>query len=231
MNGVQRRAAFISIAMLATAGAAYAVKPKVYLSNLIGRPDLEALFPKTFGDWRLDASLPVIVPAPDVQAALNSVYNQVLSRTYVNKAGERIMLSVAYGGDQSNGTRAHRPEVCYPAQGFQITSNTRGTLAIADRIIAVRLLMSKLGSRNEPITYWVVVGREVATSHMEQKLTELRYAVKGLIADGMLIRVSSITSDPDAGHELQARFVSDLAQATSIQGRSRIFGHLDNSRA
>ena len=30
----------------------------------IGKPDLESLFPKQFGTWRLDASLPAILPAP-----------------------------------------------------------------------------------------------------------------------------------------------------------------------
>ena len=29
--------------------------------------------------------MPVVLPAPDVQANLNKVYNQVLARTYVNR--------------------------------------------------------------------------------------------------------------------------------------------------
>ena len=63
-------------------------------------PNLETMFPKAFGDWRVDTSMPVILPSPDVQALLDKIYNQVLSRSYVNAKGERIMLSVAYGGDR-----------------------------------------------------------------------------------------------------------------------------------
>ena len=33
------------------------------------------------------------------------------------------MLSLAYGDDQRADLTAHKPEVCYPAQGFQLHAN------------------------------------------------------------------------------------------------------------
>ena len=33
---------------------------------------------------------------------------------------------MAYGDDQRGGLQAHRPEVCYPAQGFKVTSQADG---------------------------------------------------------------------------------------------------------
>lgn len=210
--------------MVGTAMLTEAARPTEHLADRVGKPDLESLFPRQFAQWTLDTSLPVILPAPDVQAKLSAIYNQVLARTYINSTGERVMLSVAYGGDQSNGTRAHRPEVCYPAQGFQILFSERSVLALPDQLIPVRRLMSKLGGRNEPITYWINVGGHVATSHLDQKLAELRYSLKGVIADGMLVRVSSIDADMGRGHALQTRFAAELAAAVPPASRERIFG-------
>ena len=226
MTSVRWRALLAAALMVAGAVLTYFGKPTLHLADQIGKPDLETLFPRQFGLWRVDASLPVILPAPDVQAQLDAVYNQVLSRTYVNAVGQRIMLSVAYGGDQSDGTSAHRPEVCYPAQGFEITANAKAQQGAAGRTLAVRKLMSKLGGRNEPITYWVVVGNEIATSGVEQKLAQMRYGLRGVIADGMLVRVSSIEPDMARGHAVQSGFIADMAAAIPSQARSRVFGDL-----
>lgn len=226
MNSVQWRAVLAALIMLAGAALAYLGKPGIYLADQIGKPDLESLFPKQFGRWRLDARMGVVLPAPDVQAQLDAIYNQVLSRTYVNTDGQRIMLSVAYGGDQSDGTSAHRPEVCYPAQGFEITANSKAVQSTAGGTLPVRQLMSRLGGRNEPITYWVVVGSEVATSGIEQKLAQMRYGLRGVISDGMLVRVSNIDTDMARGHALQSAFIAELAGAMPNPARSRVFGDL-----
>jgi EpsI family protein len=224
MNSVLWRALMAAVIMLAGATLAHLGKPGIYLADQIGKPDLESLFPKQFGRWRLDTRMAVILPAPDVQARLDAIYNQVLSRTYVNADGQRVMLSVAYGGDQSDGTSAHRPEVCYPAQGFEITANTKAVQNTAGGTLPVRQLMSRLGGRNEPITYWVVVGSEVATSGIEQKLAQMRYGLRGVISDGMLVRVSSIDADMARGHALQSAFITELAGAMPSQARGRVFG-------
>jgi EpsI family protein len=212
--------------MLLGAGLAYVGKPSRYLADQIGKPALETLFPKQFGAWRIDTEMPLILPAPDVQAKLDVIYNQLLSRTYVNAQSQRIMLSVAYGGDQSDGTSAHRPEVCYPAQGFAVTYNAKAAQSAAGGSLAVRRLMAQLGQRNEPITYWVVVGNEVATTGIEQKLAQMRYGLRGVIADGMLVRVSSIDTDRANGHELQSAFIAELAAAIPLAARARVFGSL-----
>jgi EpsI family protein len=224
INSVPWRALLAAVFMLAGAALAHFGKPTVYLADQLGKPDLESLFPKQFGPWQLDARIPAVLPAPDVQAKLDAIYNQVLSRTYVNADGQRVMLSVAYGGDQSDGTSAHRPEVCYPAQGFEITANTKAVQRTAGGTLAVRQLMSRLGGRNEPITYWVVVGSEVATSGVEQKLAQMRYGLRGVISDGMLVRVSSIDPDMARAHAVQSGFIADMAAAMPSQARSRVFG-------
>lgn len=224
MRVTRRRAFGVLVAMGATAALAQAGKPTVHLADVLGKPDLPTLFPSTFSDWRIDTSLPVILPAPDVQAKLDAIYNQVLSRTYVNGSGQRIMLSVAYGGDQSDGTRAHRPEVCYPVQGFQITHNREDTLVLTDRQLPVRRLMSRLQQRFEPITYWLVVGGRAVTSGAQQKVIELRYGLRGQIPDGMLVRISNIDHEMQSGHALHDSFLQALFGAMQPTTRARVFG-------
>jgi EpsI family protein len=202
--------------------AAHVWRPTVHLSDQLGKPDLEALFPKQFGEWREDTRIPVILPAADVQAKLNAIYNQT---TYVDAEGQRIMLSVAYGGDQSDGTRAHRPEVCYPAQGFQMLSGSTAHVELSGRQpLKVRRLEAALGSRHEPITYWVLVGHDTATSSTEQKLAQLRYGVRGVIPDGVLIRVSNIGSELEPAYALHDRFIRALEANSSAAARLRVFG-------
>ena len=210
--------------MLTGAALTYWGRPTVYLTDRLGKPDLEALFPQQFGAWRIDASQPMVLPSPDVQAQLSAIYNQVLSRTYINAKGQRIMLSAAYGGDQYDGTSAHRPEACYPAQGFAITFNQKSVQRINQGQLGVRTLVAKLGGRNEPITYWVVVGGQVVTTGIEQKLAQMRYGVQGVIADGMLVRVSSIDNNREQALGLQSGFITELAAAIPEHGRSRVFG-------
>ncbi len=222
--GLHRRGVVAAGLMFAGAALAVGMRPTKHMADEIGMPDLETLFPKEFAGWRVDTNVPVILPAPDVQALLDKIYNQVLARTYVNPQGQRIMLSVAYGGDQSDGTSAHRPEVCYPAQGFAISSNQAGSLQVGDRGIGVRRLMSHLGPRHEPITYWVVVGGEIVTTGIGQKLAQMRYGLRGVIADGMLVRLSSIEAEAARGHQRQESFVRDLAESLPEPARLRIFG-------
>jgi EpsI family protein len=86
--------------------------------------------------------------------------------------------------------------------------------------------MAKYGTRDEPITYWLVVGDRVTVSRTDQKLAQFRLGLKGLIPDGMLVRVSSIDSNRERGYEQQATFLEDLVAAVPPAGRDRIFGTL-----
>ncbi len=218
------RALVACLVMVAAAAAAYAWRPTQFMADIGPKLQLNAMFPQHFGDWRIDESVPVILPSPDVQAKLDAIYNQVLSRTYVRPDGQRVMLSVAYGGDQSDGTRAHRPEVCYPAQGFQLLSNQDGTVSLDDKAIPARKMVAKLGGRIEPIIYWVVVGETIALSGTGQKLAQLRYGVKGIVPDGMLVRVSTIDADAGRSFAVQQEFIRDLYHAVPAGVRGRVFG-------
>ncbi len=230
-SGPRRRALLVAGIMLAGAALATGLRPTRLMSDVEGVPELARLFPTSFGAWRVDDSMAVVVPSPEVQAQLDKIYNDVLSRTYVNRAGERVMLSVAYGGDQSDATSAHRPEVCYPAQGFAITDNFADSVSISGRDVSVRRLMSRIAGRNEPITYWIVVGDQVVTTGIGQKLAQMRFGLRNIIADGMLVRVSTIDPDMQHGYRVQDEFLAALGAALDRRFAPRVLGACEHADA
>lgn len=214
----------IGLAMLLAAGLAVALTPKTKIADQGPRIDLEAMIPKQFGDWRVDESIIPVQVSPDVQAKLDKIYNQTLSRTYINSRGERIMLSIAYGSDQSDNMSVHKPDVCYPAQGFEILSQKKGTLGIESRTIPVKRLVARQNARVEPITYWITVGDHVVTGGLDRKLAQMRFSLTGSIPDGLLFRISNIDSDAARAWLLHDRFAADLYDAVHDTGRAIFFG-------
>lgn len=222
---VARRTAMLAlvagIAMAGTAAAAPALKPR---PDAGPAPDLEAIVPSAFGDWRIDPDVVQVAPAPDVQANLARLYSQIVSRTYVNGQGERMMLTIAYGGDQSDALKAHRQEACYAAQGFEIRSLERGALSTAGRTIPVTRMHAVLGNRSEPVTYWFTMGDRVVLGRFERLRVQLENGVAGRIPDGMLVRVSSLSTDVPRAYAAQQSFVAALMGATPSSQVARFVG-------
>lgn len=216
----------IGLCMFAAAGMALALKPTTKVADSGPKIDLETLIPKTFGDWKMDATITPLIANPEQEALINKIYSQTLSRTYVNAAGERVMLSIAYGGDQSDNMAVHKPEACYPAQGFQILKNsTISSFATEEGSIPVKRLVATQGQRIEPITYWTTVGDKVAISGLKWKFQQVKYGLTGKIPDGLLFRISSIQADETKAYQTQDAFTRDLLKAMSPSGRKRIIGN------
>jgi EpsI family protein len=220
-----RRRAFLFLAgSLAASGGAVALVPRHKIADDRPLGSLKDIIPAKLGSWQEDRSIVPLLPAADVQAKLDAIYNQVLARTYINAAGQRIMLSIAYGGDQSDGLRAHRPEVCYAAQGFSTRDLHKAVLSVSGKSIPVMRLVASAGARVEPITYWMTIGELVARTGLETKLAQLRYSTRGLIPDGLLVRVSNISEDSASSFRLHDLFVEELVAAMSPNERWRVVG-------
>jgi EpsI family protein len=225
MNSSRLRTVLVFLAMLLTAVAASLLTPRVHLSDRLGHLNLEADVPQQLGPWQLDRSGPASVVNPQTAEVLNKIYSQTLARTYINPQGYRIMLSVAYGGDQRDAMQVHYPEVCYPAQGFSVLQNRVDRIALVKNSIPVRRLETSLGNqRKEPVTYWITVGEHVVQGDLNKKWIEMSYGLKGLIPDGLLFRVSSIDADTAQAFRWQDQFVKDMVQALPKAVLARLTG-------
>jgi EpsI family protein len=224
MKPVAPRMLVMAALMFAAAGLALAMRPTEKLADSRDKPDLNTMIPQQIADWNIDTSIVPIEPSPEVRAYLERIYNQSLSRTYVHPSGRRIMLSMVYGGEQSDAMKVHQPEICYAAQGFEVLGVTLGALATPYGELPVRRLLAVQRNRSEPITYWVVVGDKATPAGIRQKLAQLGYGLAGKVPDGFLVRVSSLSSDPADAYRQHEQFIQAMLGAMNERDRVRISG-------
>ena len=205
-----RPALAVMTAMLCAAGAAHALTPQ---QNLVAMPDLEAALPARFGEWRQ-------VESPYMQVALSTPsrdqpYDAVLMRSYEGRDGSRIMLALAYAAEQRQDVKIHRPEVCYPAQGFSIVEQHNVTTPVPGMQLLVRNRQ-----RFDAVSYWIRIGDGFPRGVWAMRAKILRDGLAGRVNDGVLVRASSLISDPSqaaAAYAQQQRFLADLVKVVAAR--------------
>lgn len=220
-----RPALIVAALMIAMATADW-LRPDRTLTQAAGAIDLQTQIPSSFGQWREVGGTVPILPNPEIQQKLEKTYAQTVARTYVDNRGHTVMLTAAYGADQTGElTQVHRPEICYRAQGFSVQTLRDEKLTFADHAIPVRRVLAQRGERNEPLSYWVTVGDKAVLPGISRKLEQLRLGLGGWLADGMLIRVSTIDADQNRAFRVQDQFLHELAIHMEPAVRGRYFGH------
>lgn len=217
MNPQARLPWIWGVAMLAAVAAAWALAPRTEMSPP-GAVDLEATIPKSFAGW-------TYVPSPTLQVDLAvrrdgqdesaAVYDQVLMRTYRNVQGETVMLALAWGRQQRQEVKIHRPELCYVAQGFRIETN-RPIEPLGAGGVEARAMLAATARRLEPVVYWVRIGDTISKNAWQTRWYILREGIAGRIPDGILVRTSQIVrtaGQADASYGVQQRFLRDLVAA------------------
>jgi EpsI family protein len=213
----------IGLALIVAFWGGFALKPTKKIIDQKPKINLVSMIPEQFAGWKIDENIIPIQPDPERLALINKIYNQTLSRTYINNNGDRVMLSIAYGGDQSDSMQVHRPEVCYTGNGFQMTDIEIVDFDTGYGIIPVKRIFALMGERREPITYWITIGDTVEVNTLKWKLQQLKYGLTGKVPDGMLFRVSSFGEKVTA-YPLQKVFIKDLLKSISSESRQRLIG-------
>lgn len=224
MNKSMKISIVLGLLMFSSAAVTKVVTPSVKMADGQAKFNLEKIIPKEFAGWTVDSGLAPLQVDPETQAKLDKIYNQTLTRTYINKDGQRVMLSMAYGGDQSDNMSVHKPEVCYTAQGFEVSRAANGALPTNYGDLPVKRLFAVSGGRNEPITYWITIGKKAMLPGFEQRMQQLRYGLMGSVPDGMLVRVSTIDTDVEGAYKVQEKFVNEMLEALDEVSRVRLIG-------
>lgn len=214
--------------MALTAMLAWTMVPRVSVTQPV--PDLETIIPKQFADWRfVEAGLLQMDLTPRLadgdEPRLDQPYDQTLMRTYRNGRGDTVMLAVAYGREQRQELKIHRPELCYSSQGFKVLSRRPVQLSFADGTIpAVRLITSN-GRRLEPVTYWMRLGNSFATDAWQSRLRILKEGLLRRVPDGVLVRVSTaaplMAESVNEDFQLQQAFLRDFR--ASVEANADLF--------
>lgn len=225
MNPLRWRALAILVAMSITALATLWAEPSVRLADRNAKFTLDAMIPRQFAGWAMDERQSAAIVNPDVGGTLSRIYNQVLSRTYIHGPSRRaVMLSIAYGENQTRTNDLHVPDVCYPAGGFQIKESMRSEMVLRQGSIPVKHLVAQRLQRREPLTYWAIIGEKLATGAIDAKLAALSYGLRGQVPDGIIFRVSTVGLPDEIAFATQREFVQDLFDSLSSASRKRLAG-------
>jgi len=193
----------------------------------LGQPQFEQIIPSNFADWAQvpDGSKTLIVN-PQQQEALDDLYTQIVNRTYVQQStGRRLMLSLAYGDNQTFSKQLHRPESCYSSQGFKIQALHAEQILASGRRIELQRMTAIMYDRQEQVSYFIRIGDRVASgASINLNLARMQMGLKGYIADGLLFRVSEISDDDKSSQDLQDQFVNDLIKVLSSAQQAMLLG-------
>jgi EpsI family protein len=220
----------VSIALLTSAVLAEVLTPRQLMARTAAL-DLEKAVPRQFGAWTLVPNIQPITPADpegviDPDAKNGQIYSQEVSRGYVDRSGNIVMLLVAYGPVQNYRLKAHRPEMCYTAAGFRISGKHGEKLAYSKGQQPLKLtrLVAEREARFEPISYWMRVGNDIATGVVDRQIIRLKYGLRGIIPDGALIRISTVGLSQEMSFKVQDQFIRDFLDAVAPQDRKFFTG-------
>ncbi|MEG3123327.1 exosortase-associated protein EpsI, V-type [Sphingomonas sp. GB1N7] len=215
-----RRELLIGGGFLAAAATAFALTPRDPL-NMLGKNKIDALVPNRFAGWNFVAASGLVLPPEDQLE--KQLYSQLLTRTYINARGVQMMLLIAYNGAQDGVVQIHRPEVCYPAGGFKLTTIEEHTLPLASGLdVPSRFIIAETGLRREQIVYWTRLGQAFPRRWSEQRWAVFTQNLQGKIPDGLLVRISSVSPDVSVA-ELDG-FARDLYASVGTTMRHVLVG-------
>lgn len=210
---INRRELIVGGACLAAAASAEAVRPNKRVA-LLGDQKLEDMIPRSFGAWKMREGDGIITPQSEDSLAAR-LYNQSVGRMYNGPGDTVVMMLIAYGNTQSDTLQLHRPEVCYPAFGFEVTDSRPAEFSLGNGVsLPGRNLVARQPGREERISYWTRIGEYLPVDNSEQRRMRFKTALDGIIPDGVLVRVSNMLPEDGPAFALNNRFVGDLLRAS-----------------
>ncbi|MEO1730138.1 MAG: exosortase C-terminal domain/associated protein EpsI [Pseudomonadota bacterium] len=220
IGGLDRRTLFLG-AGLAALGIGYQMRTPTFAAEPIDDETFSDAIPDQIGGWKSRESVDLVLPAED--EAQDALYQNLETRIYEGAGLPAVMFLLGFSSIQQNNIQIHRPEVCYPANGFPILSAKSITIDHGQTRIGARELVAKRGELNERIIYWVRVGDDFPTGWLEQRLSMARSNLLGQIPDGLLLRVSMIEAPGLESSSVLRDFISTLLEETSESFREEVF--------
>lgn len=217
-----RRELLLGGALLCAAAAAGSLRYRSGPPLSSGRPSLKQLMPERIGPWVHQPLADVLIPQGE--AVEDRTYDDLFTAYYTTAAGAGVMLLIAYGSAQVGDTELHRPEVCYPAAGFSLARWPDVTLRFAREPVRAAVMTATAPERIEQMLYWSRIGRDFPTTSLEQRWSVLRQTLRGVVPDGVLVRMSTIDGDRESGLAVLERFAADMISVASPTLRGILVG-------
>jgi EpsI family protein len=220
-----RRTFALASALAGAALAARALRPSLQAPTQL--PPLHDLIPNEVGAWRVARSphVQVGLATPGDGPNRDQPYDDQVERLYRDGQGHELMLAVAYGAQQRQEVKIHRPELCYPAQGWQVLSLTSHRFSVArdtGQGIDGHRMLARNGAVDEAVSYWIRIGSTYSDSPWQTRWVIVLEGLAGRMSDGVLVRLSERLprgSSPDEAYARQADFARQLVGQLTPAGR------------
>jgi EpsI family protein len=190
--------------------------------------------PEKIGQWVMIPSMipPVNPERPDALGRPGHVYDDVVSRTYVEPDGTQIMLMLAYQSEQRQEDRVHSPELCYYAQGFILSGRHDVVIPLAHGTVPARAFTGTSLNRREDVIYWIRTGNELRSDSVTTRLEILTSGLDGRIDDGILVRASMTDNfgpmrSAATKQDILMDFLRKTIAASPSGTRVALIGHLE----
>lgn len=224
-KSLDRRAVLVGLSGVATGVAGFALSP----ANSVARkaaPSLEQGIPQKIGPWHNIGASSVVVARPDeeVQQPDLDGYDQLVARTYARDGSASVMMVLAYGSAQGGNLQLHRPETCYPGQGFQLSNFQSAKFRTSDGTeVFVKGFTASRDQRVERVRYWTRIGNDFPLNTFSEYEAILKAVFKGDVSDGLLARFS-IIGDERLADPILDQFIRQLVETISTPMQKLLLG-------
>lgn len=215
-----RRAVMGGVLALAS-GIAYARQPTVSMP-ILKKATFEALVPGPFGAWQVVSDGGVVLPPPD--ALRDRLYDNLVTKVYQSPGSPLVMLLLAYNNEQDGVLQVHRPEVCYPVGGFQLSETERIDIPLEKGSVPANIFTAEAPGRLEQVMYFTRLGDAFPRSWAEQRLAVVKANLAGDIPDGVMMRVSVIGISRERARPILAQFTREFINASPARLQRLLVG-------
>jgi len=185
--------------------------------------NLEQTIPRVIGEWvEVPQPTPQVSVVSDERSLVNQLYDDTLMRTYVDKEGHQIMVALAYAKEQRQDVKIHQPDICYPAQGYQMiaSENVEFKLSTASNKVLGKRQLYESNQSQEAVSYWIRIGDQTSISGLQSRYKIIRDGlINNRYDDGILVRVSSkANSNDDVNklYKLHTEFFDELTKSIAF---------------
>lgn len=222
-SGLDRRKVLLGLGLVGVAGLAQARMP-VPDTPPTKKKDFEALISDRIGDFTFNTESGLVLPPPDALSA--RLYDSIITRTYSDPAGRVVMLLIAYNNKQDGLLQLHRPEICYPAGGYELTPVDPIAIPVTRTVnLPGQIFAARSDERNEVVLYWTRVGDQFPRKWAEQRWSVAKANLRGVIPDGILVRVSTLAAGMAEAVPTLLGFSRGLHDASAGRARTLMFGN------
>ncbi len=176
---------------------------------------IDAAVPQRLGPWQVAARDGLVTaPSDELSARL---YDQILTRIYrvdrgwgagagagapvsasasgsVSASGMAqlpdVALLIAYGRGQDADVQLHRPDACYPAQGFVLSDPQALPIRFAGRTVPAQIVTARRDDLVQQVIFWTRIAGTFPPDVAAERRVIVRENLAGRMPDAVLVRIS-----------------------------------------